>query len=102
MRKEGPTGLGLDDVLEPATRVWCEEGTHVRLVQPWPRREVILTRAARSIWGVVTDRNSTGQQIIEGLRDVFSEEDILANLEMMVNRGLIRRSANFLWREEGD
>ncbi|MBT9139347.1 MAG: hypothetical protein DDT31_01931 [Syntrophomonadaceae bacterium] len=96
----GRVDLDLNNVIEPGTMLWYEEGDYVISIQERPRRDVILTKASRSIWQLVTDGNLTPQEIIEKLRDCFSEEHIMANLEMMVNIGLIRTKENFLWQEE--
>jgi hypothetical protein len=100
MISRGRVSLNLNNVLEPATRSWYEEEDYVRLMQVCPSREIILTKVGRSIWQLVTDGDFTPQEIIEKLRGSFSEEHIVANLEMMVNIGLIRTKENFLWQEE--
>lgn len=92
--------LNSNDVFEPGTMFWYEEGDYVKLVQSPPSREVILTKAGRSIWHLVAGGNLIAQEIVEKLQDRFSEELVIANLEAMVNMGLITTKTNFLWQEE--
>lgn len=96
----GKVALNLDNVLEPTTMFWYEEGDYVILAQDRPRRDIILTKAGRSIWQLVPDGNLTAQEIIQTLQDRFTPEHIIATLDMMVNMGLIISKKNFLWQEE--
>ena len=96
----GRPALDLNNVLEPGPIFWYEEGDYVISVQDRPRRDIILTKAGRSIWQLVPDGNLTAQEIIQTLQDRFTPEHIMATLEMMVNMGLIRTKKNFLWQEE--
>jgi len=100
MINKGRGSLNLNNVLEPATLFWYEEGDYVRLRQSQLSREVILTKAGRSIWQLVSDGKLTGQEIIENLRHRYTEEVIISGLETMVNMKLIRTKENFLWEEE--
>jgi len=100
MMSRGRVSLNLNNVLEPGTTSWYEEGDYVGLMQHQPLREVILTKVGRSIWQLVTNGNLTAQEIIEKLQNRYSEEVIIANLETMVNMQLVRTKKNFLWQEE--
>lgn len=100
MMSRGRVSLNLNNVLEPGTMSWYEEGDYVRIMQHQPHREVMLTKASRSIWQLVTNNNLAVEEIIEKLQHSYSKELIIANLETMVNMQLVRTKENFLWQEE--
>ncbi|MBT9149520.1 MAG: hypothetical protein DDT28_00952 [Dehalococcoidia bacterium] len=97
---DGGVSLNLDNVLEPVAMFWYQEGDYVILIQHQPRREIILTKAGRAIWELVTNDNLTAAEIIERLQHRYSEEVIMANLETMLNMELIRTKRSSLWQEE--
>jgi len=98
MRKK--VSLNVNDVLESSTLWWYQEGDFVRLVQPQPDRDVILTRAGKLIWQLVIDGNVTSQEIVTKLKDYYSEDRIMANIQMMLDMQIIRVKKNYLWQEE--
>jgi hypothetical protein len=81
------------DIFQPATFLWQEEGTFLRVVQPGTGRNIFLGGLITQVWCILSERKQVSE-IAHELGRPWDE--ISAVLEQLCQLRLIQKSSHLL------